>query len=60
MSSKKQARDQVSARLDPDVMEVVQHVAEAERRSVSSVVRVVLSDWARARESQAETQERAA
>ena len=32
MSSKKQPRDQVSARLDPEVLEVVQHVADAERR----------------------------
>ena len=38
MSSKKQPRDQVSARLDPEVLEVVQHVADAERRPISSVV----------------------
>jgi predicted transcriptional regulator len=49
---RKQPRDQVSARLDPDVLEVVQHVAEVERRPISSVVRNVLSDWAKARENQ--------
>jgi hypothetical protein len=55
MPSKKQPRDQVSARIDPDVLEVVERVPEVERRPISSVVRNVLSDWARARESQAES-----
>jgi hypothetical protein len=32
----------------PDVAELVEHVAEAERRPLSSVVRNVLTDWARA------------
>lgn len=50
MSSKKQPRDQVSSRLDPDVLEMVQHVAKAERRPVSNLVRNIVSDWAKARE----------
>jgi hypothetical protein len=36
----------VSARLDPDVLEVVERTAAAERRPVSAVVRNVLQDWA--------------
>ena len=48
-SAKKQPRDQVSARLDPEVLEVVQHVAEAERRPISNLVRNIVSDWAKAR-----------
>jgi hypothetical protein len=39
-------REQVSARLDPDVIAVVETVAEHERRPVSAVVRNVLTDWA--------------
>jgi predicted transcriptional regulator len=50
MSSKKQPRDQVSARLDPEVLEVVQRIAEAERRPISNLVRNVLEDWAKGRE----------
>jgi hypothetical protein len=34
MSEKKQ-REQISARLDPEVLEIVQHVVEVERRLVS-------------------------
>jgi hypothetical protein len=52
MNSKRPPRDQVSARLDPEILEVVEQVAEAERRPVSSLVRNVLTDWAKARESQ--------
>jgi hypothetical protein len=48
MSEKKQ-REQISAWLDPEVLEIVQHVAEVERRPVSSLVRNVLSDWAKSR-----------
>jgi hypothetical protein len=59
MASKRQPRDQVSARLDADVLEVVLHVAEAERRPISNVVRNVLTDWANARR-QAEQQQAAA
>jgi predicted transcriptional regulator len=41
----KARRERVSARLDPEVVAVVERVAEAERRSVSSLVRNILSDW---------------
>jgi predicted transcriptional regulator len=54
MAAKKQPRDQISARLDPEVLEVVQHVAEAERRPVSNLVRNIVEDWAKARERQGE------
>jgi len=57
MSVKKQPRDKVSARIDPDVFEAVERVAEVERRPLSSVVRNVLEDWARA---QSPREERAA
>ena len=39
----------VSARLDPDVLEVVEHVAATERRPISSLIRNVVTDWAKAR-----------
>jgi hypothetical protein len=55
MSSKKeqrQRRAQVSARLDAPVLEVVEHVAAVERRPVSSLVRNIVTDWARARAMQ--------
>jgi hypothetical protein len=42
--SPKKTREQGSARLDPEVLEVVQHVAEAERRPVSNLVRNIVSD----------------
>jgi hypothetical protein len=42
-------REQVSARLDPDVLEVVERVAAAERRPVSNLVRNIVADWAAAR-----------
>jgi hypothetical protein len=48
MSERKQ-REQICARLDREVLEIVQHVAEVERRPVSSLVRNVLSDWAKHR-----------
>jgi hypothetical protein len=43
----KKTREQVSARLDPDVLEVVQQVAEVERRPISNLVRNIVSDWAK-------------
>ena len=52
----KRPRDHISARLDHDVLEVVQQVAEDERRPVSSVVRNVLTDWAKARGSETQGQ----
>ena len=45
----RQRRGQVSARLDPAVIEVIERVAEAERRPVSSVVRNIVEDWVGAR-----------
>ena len=54
MAAKKQPRDQISARLDPEVLEVVQHVAEVERRPVGAVVRNIVEDWAKARERHTE------
>jgi uncharacterized protein (DUF1778 family) len=55
--TKKQPRDQVSARLDPDVLEVVQHVAEIERRPISNLVRNIVSDWAKGLASQPDRKE---
>jgi hypothetical protein len=43
-SVKKQPRDKISARIDPDVLEAVERVGEVERRPISSVVRNVFSD----------------
>jgi hypothetical protein len=56
----RQRREQVSARLDPDVIAVVEEVAAAERRPVSSVVRNVVTDWAAQRRGPLAVQERAA
>jgi hypothetical protein len=47
-NEQRQRREKVSARLDPAVIEVIERVAEVERRPVSSVVRNVLADWAKA------------
>lgn len=44
-------KEKISARLDPEVARVVEQVAAAERRPVSSVVRNVLQDWARSRQA---------
>jgi hypothetical protein len=35
----------VSARLDPEVLEGVERVAEDERRPISSLIRNIVSDW---------------
>jgi hypothetical protein len=43
----RERRGRVTARLDREVLEVVERVAEIERRPISSVVRNVLEDWAR-------------
>jgi predicted transcriptional regulator len=43
----------VSARLDPAIIQIVEQVAEAERRSVSSLVRNVVEDWARQQQERA-------
>jgi uncharacterized protein (DUF1778 family) len=55
MTTKQQTRtprDKVSARVDPEVRELVERVAEAERRPVSNLVRNILADWAAARQAQ--------
>ena len=44
MSDTKQ-RNQVSVRLDPRTIETIEKVAEAEARTVSNLVRLVLEDW---------------
>jgi hypothetical protein len=48
-NEQRQRREKVSARLDPAVIEVIEAVAEAERRPVSSVVRNIVEDWAERR-----------
>ena len=52
-NEQRQRREKVSARLDPAVIEVIEQVAEAERRPVSSVVRNIVEDWAERRQGQA-------
>ena len=42
----------ITMRLDPELIQVVEAVAEAERRSVSSLVRNVVEDWARRQEQE--------
>jgi hypothetical protein len=39
-------RERVSARLDPGVIEIVESVAQGERRPVPALVRNIVSDWA--------------
>jgi hypothetical protein len=50
MSDTAERRQRVSARLDPHVVEIVESVAQAERRPVSALIRNVVTDWAQARE----------
>jgi Ribbon-helix-helix protein, copG family len=52
LMSPKRQREQVSARLDPDVLEIVERVAEAERRPISNLVRNIVSDWAASRRTE--------
>jgi len=40
-------RERICARLDREVLEIVQHVAEIERRPVSNLIRNIVADWAR-------------
>jgi hypothetical protein len=46
-SEQHQHRERLSARVDPAVAEMVEQVAQAERRPISAVVRNVLEDWAK-------------
>jgi hypothetical protein len=39
-------RDQVSARVDKDVLELIELRARAERRTRSNLIRIILTDWA--------------
>ncbi len=49
-------RNQVSVRLDPRTIETIEKVAEAEARTVSNLVRCVLSDWASGRRPRIEVE----
>jgi hypothetical protein len=40
-------REQVSARLDPELLDIVRHIAELEHRTTSQLIRIIISDWAR-------------
>jgi uncharacterized protein (DUF1778 family) len=44
--------EQLSVRLEPEVASLIARAAELERRPISSLARIVLSDWARAHEAQ--------
>jgi len=48
-TAERSRREQVSARLAPDVITVSEEVAEAERHPVAQLVRNIVSDWAKAR-----------
>lgn len=52
-SQQRARREQVSARLDPEVIAVVENIAQSERRPVSAVVRNVMTDWAKWKQRQA-------
>jgi hypothetical protein len=47
-------KEQVSARLDPEVRKVVEQVAEVERRPISNLIRNIVSDWPAARQHDGE------
>jgi predicted transcriptional regulator len=51
-SEQHQHRERLSARVDPAVAEMVEQVAQAERRPISAVVRNVLEDWAKTQTGQ--------
>ena len=38
--------ERISARVEPEILAIVQRVAESDRRPVASVVRNVVTDWA--------------
>jgi predicted transcriptional regulator len=50
---------QVSVRLNTELRTAVERAAEEERRTVSNLVRNVLADWAKGRETQADRKEMA-
>jgi uncharacterized protein (DUF1778 family) len=53
INSTRVRREQISVRLEAEVLTVVEEAAEAERRTVSNFVRNILIDFAKAREQQA-------
>jgi predicted transcriptional regulator len=58
--TQRRRREQVSARLDPETIAVLNRVAEAERRPLSAVIRNTLEDVARAAAKSASTDQVAA
>jgi predicted transcriptional regulator len=54
--SEKRHRCNVTARIDPEVLEVVQAVAQQDRRPVSNLLRNIIADWALARRERAQEQ----
>jgi hypothetical protein len=49
LMSNQTGRPQVSARVDPEVLEALAAAAKADRRPVSNLIRNVLADWVEAR-----------
>ena len=47
-------REQISVRLDDEILTAVERAAEEERRTVSNLVRNVLADWANDRRQRVE------
>jgi predicted transcriptional regulator len=48
----KATRQQISVRVDDELLGVVEQAAQQERRTVSNLVRNVLTDWASERRNQ--------
>lgn len=53
-SEPRHRREQVSARLDPEVLEVVEREAARERRPIGALVRNIVEDLARERRERQE------
>jgi hypothetical protein len=54
MSYLTRRREQISVRLDDEILTAVERAAEEERRTVSNLVRNVLADWANDRRQRVE------
>jgi hypothetical protein len=52
MTVEPRKKDQVCVRLGPELVETVEQAAAKERRTVSNLIRLVIADWAAAREQQ--------
>ena len=52
MKKQQQPQSQISARVPTAVLSELERVAEIERRPVGSLVRIIISDWAQARQAQ--------